>query len=82
MRFLFKRKPISYLQEELLEVRQTMCSNGLVVLDLLFYSFIFTLLIMPLASTLAEFTGTFIVIYISCLSLFLFIGWTVRGDLE
>ncbi|MBT2677813.1 hypothetical protein J7E38_02305 [Bacillus sp. ISL-35] len=73
MRFLYKRQPIGELEEELSQVWQAMSSGWLVLFDLLFYSFILTLLLMPLTFTLTRITGTFIIIYSSLACLFLLI---------
>ncbi|MFT9596584.1 hypothetical protein [Mesobacillus sp.] len=78
MRFIFKREPIEDLQLELRKVIQAMCSGHFVLLDLLFYSLIFTVLIIPASSPLLHFTGTFLLIYVSFACLFLFVRKTVR----
>ncbi|MCM3122097.1 hypothetical protein QNH36_15150 [Mesobacillus sp. AQ2] len=73
MRFLYKRQPIGEMEDELSQVWQAMSSGWLVLFDLLFYSFILTLLIMPLTFTITRLTGTFIIIYSSLVCLFLLI---------
>jgi hypothetical protein len=78
MRFIYKREPVEELQLELQEVSQTMCSGGLVLFDLLFYSLILTFLIPPAAATLLHFTCTFFMIYASFACLFFFVRRTVK----
>lgn len=78
MRFIFKREPIEDLRFELQKVSQAMCSGGLVLFDLLFYSLIFTILIIPAAASLLHFTGIFLLIYVSFTCIFLFVRRTVR----
>lgn len=82
MRFLYKRPPIGELEGELSHVCKAMSSGWLVLFDLLFYSFIVTLLIMPLTFTLTRMTGTFIIIYFSLACLFLLIRKAVKGKDE
>lgn len=78
MRFLYKRQPIGELEDELSQVWQAMSSGWLVLFDLLFYSFILTLLIMPLTFTITRMTGTFLIIYSSLVCLFLLIRKAVK----
>lgn len=73
MRFLYKRQPANELQLEIQDVRDAMCSGKLVLFDLLFYSFIFAILIMPTESSLPIFGGLFLLIYLSFASLFLIV---------
>ncbi|ESU30229.1 hypothetical protein G3A_23000 [Bacillus sp. 17376] len=82
MRFIFKREPIEDLRLELRKVIQAMCSGHLVLVDLLFYSLIFTILIIPAASPLLHFTATFLLIYASFACLFLFVKRAVREITE
>jgi hypothetical protein len=74
MRFLYKRRPAEELQLEIDDVRQIMCSGSLVMFDLLFYSFLFALLMMPVKASLLHFSASFIFVYV----LFAFIFILVR----
>ncbi|MBT2695038.1 hypothetical protein J7E32_18750 [Bacillus sp. ISL-55] len=62
---------------ELRKVIQAMCSGHLVLVDLIFYSLIFTVLIIPAASSLLLFTVIFLLIYVSFACIFLFIRRSV-----
>lgn len=73
MRFLFKRQPADELQPEIQDVRQAMCSGGLVLFDLIFYSLIFAILIMPVKAGLMLFCGLFLSVYISFAFIFLIV---------
>jgi hypothetical protein len=73
MRFLYKRQPAEELQLEIRDVRHAMSSGGLVLFDLLFYSFIFALLIMPIKAGYIVFMGYFSLIYFTFACIFLFI---------
>ncbi|WP_226085205.1 hypothetical protein [Mesobacillus sp. S13] len=79
MRFIYKREPVEEMQLELQEVSQALCSGGLILFDLLFYSLILTVLITPAASTLLHFTCTFLLTYVSFACLFLLIRRTIKG---
>jgi hypothetical protein len=70
MRFLYKRPPVEELHIEIRDVRQAMCSGGLVLFDLLFYSFIFALLIMPVNAGFVHFGTVFLFMYSSFACLF------------
>jgi hypothetical protein len=78
MRFIYKREPVEDLQLELRKVSQVMSSGGLVLFDLLFYSLIFTLLIMPAASPILHLSGIYLLIYVSFSCIFLFVRRTAR----
>ncbi len=78
MRFLYKRQPAEELQLELQDVRQAMSSGGLVLFDLLFYSFIFAILIMPMKAGFIQFSGLFLLVYGAFTCLFLFIRRSVN----
>ncbi|CAM4049148.1 YrhK domain-containing protein [Mesobacillus thioparans] len=79
MRFLYKRQSIGELEEDLAQVWQVMSSGWLVLIDLLFYSFILTLLTSPVTFTVTRMTGTFIIIYFSLACLFLLIRKAAKG---
>lgn len=78
MRFLYKRPPAEELHHEIRDVRQAMCFGGLVLFDLLFYSFIFALLIMPVEAGFVHFGGLFLFIYSSFSCLFFIIRKTMN----
>ncbi|HAQ06719.1 MAG TPA: hypothetical protein DCR24_04015, partial [Bacillus bacterium] len=71
MRFLYKRQPANELQHEIQDVKHAMCSGKLVLFDLLFYSFIFAILLIPAQASLVIFGGLFLLIYVSFAGLFL-----------
>ncbi|RSD26291.1 hypothetical protein [Mesobacillus subterraneus] len=73
MRFLYKRKPAEALRFEIQAVRDVMCSGHFVLLDLLFYSFLFALLIMPVTTGMLQFGGVLLLIYSTFACLFLLI---------
>jgi hypothetical protein len=80
MRFLYKRPPAEELHLEIRDVRQVMCSGGLVLFDLLFYSFIFALLIMPVKAGFVQFGALFLFIYSSFSCLFFIVRKTMNKD--
>jgi hypothetical protein len=73
MRFLYKRQPAEELQLEIDAVRQTMCSGSLVLFDLLFYSFIFALFMLPVKASLLHFGGLFLFVYVLFASIFIIV---------
>ncbi len=73
MRFLYKRQPHDELKRELEIVRNTMCSGEFVLFDLLFYSFIFSLLIIPENSGAWLFCILFFLIYLAGACVFLIV---------
>ena len=79
MRFLYKRQPANELQQELREVRHVMCSGSLVFFDLLFYSFIFALLILPAKAGMIFFGGLYGLIYLSLAGIFVLIHRTINS---
>jgi fatty-acid desaturase len=80
MRFLYKRQPANELQQELREVRHVMCSGSLVFFDLLFYSFLFALLILPAKAGMILFGGLYVLIYLSLAGIFVFIHKTINSQ--
>lgn len=73
MRFFYKRQPAEELKLEIDDVRQAMCSGSLVMFDLLFYSFFFALLLMPIKANLLHFGMLFLFVYILFASIFLIV---------
>lgn len=71
MRFLIKRQPASELEQEIKDVRHVMGLCSLVLFDLLFYSFLFAILILPAKSGLFLFGVLYVFIYLSFTYLFL-----------
>ncbi|WP_041580578.1 hypothetical protein [Bacillus sp. 1NLA3E] len=70
MRFLYNRPDPHQLSEELAMVQDIMLSSTFVLLDLVFFSFLFTVLLSPVLKTLSLSILFFISIYIFHAGLF------------
>ncbi|MGG1674705.1 hypothetical protein ACIFOT_03030 [Neobacillus sp. NRS-1170] len=66
MRFLYKRPKMKLIDEEINDVLEVMSASAFIYLDLLVFSLIFTLLLVPVLHSI----GLSILFFIACFILF------------
>lgn len=66
MRFLYKRPKLELIDDELKDVIEVMSASAFIYLDLLVFSFIFTLLLAPVMHSI----GLSILFFFACYSFF------------